>query len=233
MTTELAAPTAAPGAIDATASHTLTLSRATSAFEAWENNYRANPQTFYTAEETAAMAVATVSEERGIHFMALLRDQAPVLLPPAPGEYWPGQGGRYVCTLGAMMGMPARHLIVADGEAEDLAFGPYTDVPSAASHVDGRANTLALLACDDAHPAAKWAADYTADGHSDFFLPSRVDLVMAHACAPQLFQKSNWYWSSTQTSRNYAFAQDFEYGLSYWYSKGSEFRVRAFRAIPT
>lgn len=232
MTTELAAPVAAPSAV-ATASQILTLERATSAFEAWENNYRANPQTFYTAGEVAAMEVATVSEGRGIHFMALLRDQAPAMEPPSPGEYWPGQGGHYICTLAAMMGLPARHLIAADTEAEDLAYGPYADVPGAKSLVDGRANTVALLAHDEGHPAAKWAAGVTADGHTDFFLPSRVDMVMAHACAPQLFNKSSWYWSSTQVSRITAFAQDFENGLSSWYYEDHEFRVRAFRVIPT
>jgi hypothetical protein len=233
MTIELAAAAAAPATVAAPASHILTLDRATSAFEAWENDFRANPETFYTAEDTAAMEVATVSEARGIHFMALLRDQPPALLPPAPGEYWPAQGGRYVCTLGAMMGMPARHLIVGDGEGEDLSFGPYERVEGVDSHADGRSNTLALLATGKPHPAAKWAADFTADGHADFFLPSRVDLVMAHACAPQLFKKSGRYWSSTQSSRSSAFAQDFEYGYSGWNFKGNEFRVRAFRVIPT
>jgi len=232
MTTELAAP-AAPTAIAIALSQTLTLERATSAFEAWENDFRAEPETFYTAEDTAAMEVATVSEARGIHFMALLRDQAPALTPPAPGEYWPGQGGRYLCTLGAMAGLPARHLIVSDSEGEDLSFGPYEEAPSASSQVDGRANTAALLATGKSHPAAQWAAVHMADGHTDFFLPSRVDLVMAHAAAPQLFNKDSWYWSSTQDSRSDAFAQDFEYGYSLWDVKGNEFRVRAFRVIPT
>lgn len=155
-----------------------------------------------------------------------------MLTPPAMGEYWPGQGGRFICALPALLGMPARHLIAGEGEAEDLKFGPSVDVPGAKSQIDGAANTAALLASDKAHPAAKWASEYTADGHTDFFLPARLDMVMAHLCAPQLFKTSGWYWTSTQDSRNFAFVQDFECGFSSWDDKGNKHRVRAFRVIP-
>lgn len=155
-----------------------------------------------------------------------------ILTPPATGEYWPSQGGRYICTMPALMGMPERHLIAGEGEADDLTFGPRIDMPSAISQIDGAANTTALCACEQDHPAAKWARSYTADGHTDFFLPARLDMVMTHICAPQLFKKSGWYWTSTQTSRDGAFAQEFEGGSSYWFSKGYERRARAFRVIP-
>jgi hypothetical protein len=151
--------------------------------------------------------------------------------PPTPGELWPGQGGRYICTLPALFGLPERHLIVSEDEADKLTFGPNVEVPGATSHVDGRTNTAALLAHEKSHPAAQWAAAYTKDGHTDFHLPSRLDLLMAWLCAPQLFNKDGYYWSSTQTSRFRAFVQDFEDGYSYWYSKDDERRVRAFRAI--
>lgn len=45
----------------------------TAAFEKWENEYRDSPADFLTAEETAAMEVATVSRARAIYFLALLR----------------------------------------------------------------------------------------------------------------------------------------------------------------
>lgn len=153
------------------------------------------------------------------------------LTPPAHGEYWSGQGGRFICTLPALLGVPARHLVVGDSETDDTVFGPSLDVPLAVSQLDGPANTAALLATGQNHPAAQWAAAYTADGHTDFFLPSRLDLVMAHICAPQLFQKSGWYWTSTQTSRHSAFVQDFEGGDSGWGDKDIGHRVRAFRRI--
>ncbi|WP_114968514.1 DUF1566 domain-containing protein [Rhodoferax ferrireducens] len=151
--------------------------------------------------------------------------------PPAHGEYWPGQGGRYICTIAASLGLAARHLIASDTEAEDLLFGPSLDVPGACSQLDGPSNTAALLATGKDHPAAAWAAAHTADGHTDFHLPSRHDLLMAYIYAPQHFNKEGWYWSSTQYSRNIAFVQDFEYGVSGWYSKGNGHRVRAFRWV--
>lgn len=153
------------------------------------------------------------------------------LTPPAHGEIWPGQGGRYICTLPALLDAPDRYLVASEGEAEDLAYGPAMDVPGACSHLNGPANTAALLAAGKDHPAAKWAAAYTADGHTDFFLPARLDLLMAHICAPQLFKKSGWHLSSTQCSRGSAFVQDFEYGDSGWTGKDLERRVRAFRWV--
>ena len=153
------------------------------------------------------------------------------LTPPAAGEIWPGQGGRFICTVAASAGLPARHLIFGTSEAEDLTFGPYLGVPGAKSMLDGRANTAALLAASRDHAAAKWADSYQADGHSDFHLPSRMDLLMAYVCAPSLFKTSGWYWSSTQISRDGAFVQDFELGHSSWHGKGYEHRVRACRWI--
>lgn len=153
--------------------------------------------------------------------------------PPAHGELWPGQGGHYICTLPALMGVPARHVIAATHDLDKAAWGPYDDdATGAASHHDGPANTQALLATKGKHPAAEAAAAHTADGHSDFHLPSRLDLLIAHICAPQLFKKEGWYWSSTQGSRNSAFAHDFEFGGSGWSYKNDELRVRAFRWIP-
>lgn len=156
---------------------------------------------------------------------------AGALTPPAHGEYWPGQGGHYICTQPALLVLPARHLIFGVGEVDDITFGPQMDVPGARSQLDGRANTAALLAASRDHAAAKWASEYQADGHADFHLPSRMDLLMAFVCAPTLFKTSGWYWSSTQGSRNGAFVQDFERGGSDWVGRGSEHRVRACRWI--
>ena len=150
--------------------------------------------------------------------------------PPARGEYWTGQGGHYICTLPALMGLPARHLI-AGKEQTQATFGPYEEVTGCSSHIDGPANTKALLA-HGGHPAAQWATAHTADGHSDFHLPAKLDLVMAHICAPHLFDKEGYYWTSTQGSRGNAFVQGFEFGYSNWGYEGDAHRVRAFRWIP-
>jgi hypothetical protein len=158
---------------------------------------------------------------------------ASTLTPPAPGEYWAGQGGFYAGTWPAMphLGLPARHLVFSEEETK-LAFGGYgEDEPDAASRVDGRANTAALVASSVDHPAAQWAADFRKDGHTDFHLPSQADLFMASLTAPARFEKEGWYLSSSQGSRISAFVQYFEDGGSYWGGKGLEFRVRAVRWI--
>lgn len=45
------------------------------AFADWENDLRLNPDTFMTPEEVTAAAVASVSELRALHLMALLRQR--------------------------------------------------------------------------------------------------------------------------------------------------------------
>jgi hypothetical protein len=155
------------------------------------------------------------------------------IVPPALGEYWAGQGGFYAGTWPAMphLKLQARHLVFSEEETK-LAYGSHgEDEPTAASRVDGRANTAALLDGPFDHPAAQWAADFRKDGHTDFHLPSQADLFLAALMAPHRFEKDGWYLSSTQYSRGGAFVQDFEYGLSTWNSKDAEFRVRAVRWI--
>ena len=65
--------------------------------------------------------------------------------PPDHGAYWAGQGGHYICTLPALLGAPARHVIAAAAEAEDLAWGPTEDMAGATSHIDGPAKRPAGL----------------------------------------------------------------------------------------
>ncbi|HZX85697.1 MAG TPA: hypothetical protein VFF19_19145, partial [Reyranella sp.] len=151
---------------------------------------------------------------------------------PAAGEIWPDQGGRFICTLPALLDLPARHLVFAEAEEESLKWGPAGDIPGAASHHDGAANTKALIAAGTGYKAAHWAASQHADGQADFYLPGRLELLMAYICTPQLFKTSGYYWSSTQYSRYFAFVQDFESGDSGWGVKGNGYRVRACRVIP-
>lgn len=159
------------------------------------------------------------------------------LQQPAYGEHWAGQGGIYCGTQPAMHGLPARHLIFSTEEApERLAWGPYGEkVPGCDSRVDGRANTAAILAhkagTGNAYPATEWAVAYSADGHTDFHLPSQADLFMASLCAPKAFNPNSWHWNSTQTGPTTAFVQDFETGDSGWSLKGLTYRVRAVRWI--
>lgn len=160
--------------------------------------------------------------------------QAPIagLHPPAAGEIWPGQGGHFICYLPAAFGLPARHLVLATAEQDELAWGGYdSDCEGAQSQTDGWTNTRSLLNDSTPHPAAQWAAEWTADGHKDFHLPSRHDLYMCYLHAPHLFKASGWYWSSSQSSRSNAWCQAFEYGYSSAHNKDYEFRARPVRWI--
>ena len=56
-----------------TAPITISHTEIAAVFEAWEIAYRANPETFYTADEVAALEVASLSESRAITFAAHLR----------------------------------------------------------------------------------------------------------------------------------------------------------------
>jgi hypothetical protein len=160
-------------------------------------------------------------------------------LTPALGEVWPGQGGRYVGTMPALNGRPGYHLVMAEAQNERVAFGPYEhDVESARDHSDGLANTKALLASGEQHPAAMWASQvttprepYQTSGHCDFYLPAHNELMLMWICVPHLFKKEGWYWSSTQYSPYGAWAQDFENGSSGILIKSNEFRAVAVRRL--
>jgi hypothetical protein len=107
-------------------------------------------------------------------------------------------------------------------------------VAGANSRTDGAANTAAILAHKAAHggefPAAEWAAAYTADGHTDFHLPSQADLFFASLQPMALFALA-WHWNSTQNGSSSAFTQSFDDGWSNWSLKDYELLVRPVRWI--
>lgn len=161
--------------------------------------------------------------------------EATILTPPAIGHHWPGQGGCYMGTMPAIGDLPARHLVFGAEAPKTLTWGPYgTKVEGANSRIDGAANTAAILAHKAAHggefPAAEWAAAYTADGHTDFHLPSQADLFFASLQPTALFALA-WHWSSTRNSSSYAFIPSFEDGYSGRGGKVTDYRVRPVRWI--
>lgn len=153
------------------------------------------------------------------------------LVAPRVGTVWEGQGGIYVGVMTGENGAPNYHLIASADEGIELEWGPYGKlIEGADSTRDGIANTKALLASKHAHPAAKWAAEYTKDGHSDFYLPAQRELNLCYATVAEQFSK-NWCWSSTQFSANYAWGQGFGGGSQYGASKDYSYRARAVRRI--
>ena len=149
---------------------------------------------------------------------------------PAIGQYWPGQGGIYAGDFlggdGVIYG-----LIVADcGTVQDIGKAPWGQNGSLAlSDWDGLGNTTALIAGD--HPAAKLAAEYVHDGCTDFYLPSRREMLLASANLHDLFGKESWYWTSTpyKGGENNAWSVDFEYGYADDSIRCKDLRVRPFR----
>ena len=98
--------------------------------------------------------------------------------PPAIGQIWPGQGGIYAGIVPARNGNNAYHLVIGE-ELGRFEWGPYGDESPAKSLIDGLANTTALIESDGDYPAAKAAAAYSADGHTDFYLPAASELYEA------------------------------------------------------
>lgn len=151
----------------------------------------------------------------------------PAAKRPRIGEYLVGQGGIY-----------AGEILGDDGTTYGLVIAEPQDVGTARwapngerdlSEWDGLTNTSRLR---NECPAAKLASDYEADGHADFYLPSRREMMIALANVPHLFGKDSWYWTSTPRSESYAWAVDFENGLVHYDNRLYEFRVRPFRRLP-
>ena len=43
------------------------------AFQKWEDDFRVNPENYQTPEDTACADITEVSQDRAVHFMALLQ----------------------------------------------------------------------------------------------------------------------------------------------------------------
>jgi len=156
----------------------------------------------------------------------LQRDSRQALTAPRPkiGEYLAGQGGVYV---GDILGSDGVLYGLITGTEEDIGrakWGP--DGERDLSDWDGLSNTNRLR---NECPAAKMASDYEVDGHVDFYLPARRELIVAQANMPHLFGKDSYYWTSTPYGQLTAWAVDFEYGGVYGWDRSLEFRVRPFR----
>ncbi|RNF73241.1 DUF1566 domain-containing protein [Pseudomonas putida] len=149
---------------------------------------------------------------------------------PALGSYWPGQGGYNAGLVRGEDGAPDYYLIVPVLTEQIRAEwgGRGEECEGATSMSDGLANTRALLADSNEHPAAKLASELTADGHNDFYLPARRELQVAEANVPELFDKA-YHWSSSQRSAHYAYTMGFEDGWLNYGLKSFEFLVRPVR----
>lgn len=143
---------------------------------------------------------------------------------PAIGEAWLGQGGIYAGDQRGGDGL-VYSLIAAPDDAGEAAWGP-GGKRYALSDWDGLENTLAL---QDDSPAARMAADYSRDGHHDFYLPAQRELLLASANVRDLIGPRSWVWSSTPCGEETAWAVDFEDGVCFNRYRTITFRLRPFR----
>lgn len=157
--------------------------------------------------------------------------EAPTISIPNIGEAWPGQGGVYAGYVQPHKDRGGYHLIVPTDTAADFeaACGGYGEKePGATDDLDGLANTRDLVESAHAHPAAERCAALTIDGHNDFYLPARFELMLCQIYVVELFQRG-WYCTSTQYSALTAWYQRFADGGQTINGKDSEARVRPVR----
>lgn len=149
---------------------------------------------------------------------------------PALGEYWTGQGGFNGGLVAARGDVPAHYLIIAKDDLGKHEWGGHGKESGATSKTDGLANSDALQS-EGGHPAIEAVAAYTAEGHTDFYLPACAELYHCWVNVPELFAKDTWYWSSTQRSAYYAFFMLFDDGIQVITAKDFELRVRPVRRL--
>ena len=95
----------------------------------------------------------------------------------------------------------------------------------------GKENTRLILATDANAPAAKACKDYSNNGKSDWFLPSKDELNEMYKARSHLGISSGYFWSSSQYNLNYAWLQDFFDGFRSDHNKPNDLFVRAIRAF--
>lgn len=100
----------------------------------------------------------------------------------------------------------------------------------------GKANTKAIVEnCGDSNIAAKLCAAYRGGGKSDWFLPSKDELLLMYK---NLYADrgaggfaDNFYWSSTENLPGIAWSHYFYLGTQEYAKKNRVYRVRAVRSF--
>lgn len=148
------------------------------------------------------------------------------------GEFHAEMGGHYAGIVRAQNGENEYHLFISprDTDIPDIEFGNYGKKITGADSVnDGLANTHALIA-HGGHPAAEACTALRSGGFDDWYLPAQAEAMLAFANCRDQFE-TEWYWTSTQYSADYAWVQSFDYGLHDSGPKGDEYRARAVRRV--
>ncbi len=123
---------------------------------------------------------------------------------------WNDGNGNYVTT---------NYISAVTGEANTAGIAPLDSNNVAAGHQD--------------HVAVIYCNDLTQDGHDDWYLPARSELSVLYGNKDAIgnFDTSGaWYWSSSEYSNTYAWAQRFSDGSkNNYYNKTNNSTVRCAR----
>jgi type II secretory pathway pseudopilin PulG len=96
----------------------------------------------------------------------------------------------------------------------------------------GNQNTIDILAgCGESSIAARYCADLTLGGYSDWYLPSENEIYKLYLNQNAIGGFVNYFWSSTQRDASDAVLQYFGNGNSFYSSKSNTAYVRAVRSF--
>ena len=154
------------------------------------------------------------------------------ITPFVVGQFIPEQGGFYAGIVRGEADAPAYHLFISprDTDITKIEFGNYgKKIPNADSVNDGLANTRALIAHGD-HPAAEACTALRSGGFDDWYLPAQAEAMLAFANCRDQFE-TDLYWTSSQFSVHYAWAQSFGNGFFITGLKNTEYRASAVRRL--
>lgn len=154
---------------------------------------------------------------------------------PLFGSRLVGEGGHFGCLISGLAsdGTEDYGIVVSErevGELEGMVWSdgdPWQQI--AAVGDDGFANTAAMASAGLQLP--RLASTASADGHSDFYIPSALELRALQAMVPHLFSKA-YHWSSTALEGTPdAWSVCMQRGLMLPVPKGERRRVRLVRRI--
>ena len=130
-------------------------------------------------------------------------------------------------------------LVVALEDLGQFEWGCYGTGISAAAIGAGYQNTLDIVAgCSDTPIAASEALAYESGGYSDWYLPSKDELLEMYNTIGNGSSEGNiggfsnsLYWSSSEYGNNSAWFVGFDSGYTAYFSKDNAGRVRVVRAF--
>lgn len=151
---------------------------------------------------------------------------------PTFGQLWQEQGGYFAGILQHPDGRLYALIVPAKGQAElgEHEWGQYgKKLEGADSLTDGAANTQAHIQAGT--PLGIALKGFEHAGHSDWYIPARTELLLAHDFCKDQFEDGEYYWSSSQFSADDAWYQSFYDGFSGWDGKNNSLRVRPVRRL--